>query len=247
LTTEMDFHNRQAHERAADLGMAPTSFALDDDVYLDHETWIRPALDRLGDLRGLRVLDYGCGHGMAAVVLARRGALVTGFDLSHGYLAEAWRRTRASDVSVELVQADGARLPFAAATFDRLWGNAVLHHLDLSLAGREIRRVLKPGGIAVFCEPWGENPALGWVRNRLPYPGKSRTPDEAPLLFRHVRQLRQIFPIMQVRGYQLLSMARRVLPQGRLVAGLDWCDSILLERLPVLQRYCRYVVLTLPG
>src|SRR5262249_39823389 len=155
----------QAHEREADLGMAPTSFALDDDVYLDHETWIRPALDRLGDLRGLRVLDYGCGHGMAAVVLARRGALVTGFDLSHGYLAEARRRARANDISVELVQGDGARLPFAAATFDRLWGNAVLHHLDLSLAGREIRRVLKPGGIAVFCEPWGENPVLGWVRN----------------------------------------------------------------------------------
>ncbi len=50
---------------------------------------------RLGDVAGLPVLDYGCGHGMAAVVLARRGAHVMAFDLSPGYLTEA-RRRRAS-------------------------------------------------------------------------------------------------------------------------------------------------------
>src|SRR5919199_1431749 len=81
----------------------------DDDAYLDHETWIRPALARLGDVRGLRVLDYGCGHGMAAVVLARRGARVTAFDLSPGYLAEARRRARANGVTVDFVQGDAER------------------------------------------------------------------------------------------------------------------------------------------
>src|SRR5262245_54150153 len=245
LRSELAFHDRQAQERAAAFAAEPGRLRFDDDAYLDHETWIRPALDRLGDLRGLHVLDYGCGHGMAAVVLARRGARVTAFDLSPGYLEEARARAAANGVAVEFAQADGERLPFADGAFDRVWGNAVLHHLDLERAGRELFRVLRPGSRAVFCEPWGENPVLNWARRRLPYPGKERTPDEQPLRRRHVLVLRRVFSAVDVRGYQLLSMARRVLRPGRLVAGLDWCDDLLLRRVPALQRFCRYVVLTL--
>ena len=171
LPSEREFHDRQARRRAATFRRQPEALRFDDDDYLDHETWIRPALRQLGDVRGRRVLDYGCGHGMAAVVLARRGARVTAFDLSPGYLAEARRRARANGVDVAFVQADGQRLPFADASFDRVWGNAVLHHLDLGRAAAELSRVLRPGGLAVFCEPWGENPLLDWARRRLPYPG----------------------------------------------------------------------------
>ena len=72
LAAEQAFHDRQAGDGpAASMtslrSLSPTT------TYLDHETWIRPAFARLGDVRGLRVLDYGCGHGMAAVVLARAG------------------------------------------------------------------------------------------------------------------------------------------------------------------------------
>src|SRR5213076_2968969 len=130
---------------------------------------------------GRRLLDYGCGHGMASVVLARAGARVTAMDLSHGYLREAATRALANDVTLSLVQADGERLPFADGSFDRIWGNAVLHHLDLEQAGSELRRVLRPGGVAVFCEPWGGNPLLRFARRHLPYPAKERTPDEQPL------------------------------------------------------------------
>ncbi len=245
LANEQAFHDRQAQQRAADFAVRPDALRFDDDAYLDHETWIRPAFECLGKLVGLRVLDYGCGHGMAAVVLARRGARVTAFDLSHGYLDEARRRARANGVSIDFAQADGERLPFRDHCFDRIWGNAVLHHLDLRVAAGELRRVLRPSGIAVFCEPWGGNPLLNWARNTWPYRGKERTPDEEPLQRRHMQILRRTFARVEVRGYQLLSMAGRVLSRGRLVAGLDWCDAMLLTRLPALQRYCRYVVLTL--
>ena len=245
LRAEQAFHDRQAGQRAETFTSWPDALSFPDDVYLDHESWIRPAWEQLWELRGLRVLDYGCGHGMAAIVLARRGAHVTAFDLSPGYLHEARRRAAANGVSIEFVRAEGARLPFADGAFDRIWGNAVLHHLDLRMAARELARVLRPGGVAVFCEPWGENPLLNWARKRIPYPGKDRTADEQPLRRRHVRLLREIFPCIEVRGYQLLSMARRVLRRGRLVAGLDWCDAMLLGRVPALEHYCRYVVLTL--
>lgn len=244
LCSEQIFHDRQAHGRARSFGSAE-SLRFEDDAYLDHETWMRPALARLGNVDGLPVLDYGCGHGMAAVVLARRGAGVTAIDLSLGYMAEARRRAAANAVHIEFVQADAERLPFADGQFARVWGNAILHHLEPGLAARELYRVLQPGGIAVFCEPWGENPLLSWARRRLPYPGKERTPDEQPLCQHHVRELREVFPSLEIEGYQLLSMARRVLGPGRVLSGLEWCDARLLRLAPSLTRFCRYVVLTL--
>jgi ubiquinone/menaquinone biosynthesis C-methylase UbiE len=179
---------------------------------------------------------------MAAVVLARAGARVTAFDLSHGYVAEAGSRAAANDVSVRFLRADAERLPFADGSFDRIWGNAILHHLDIDKAGRELYRILRPGGLAVFCEPCGENVLLRWARGRSG--GRRHTADEEPLRRRHLARLRRIFPTMTVRGYQFLALARRVLP-GRLGVGLDRCDAALLDRLPRLQRYCRYMVLTL--
>jgi ubiquinone/menaquinone biosynthesis C-methylase UbiE len=242
---EQAFHDQQAGERATDFARRPDALRFPDQLYLDHETWIPPAIQQLGDLTGKHVLDFGCGHGMAAVVLARRGAHVTAFDVSAGYLDEARRRALANDVAITFFQADGERLPLSDQSFDRIWGNAILHHLDVERAGRELSRVLRPGGVAVFCEPWGENPLLNWARSKLPYPGKERTPDEQPLRQPHIRLLRTIFPQVEVRGYQLLSMARRLLRWRRLISGLDWCDSMLLARVPALQRFCRYVVLTL--
>ena len=245
LSAEQAFHDRQAQQRTATFAKQPDELCFSDDLYLDHESWIRPAFERLGDVNGLEVLDYGCGHAMASVVLARRGARVTAFDLSPGYLGEARQRARANGATIDFVQADGARLPFADARFDRVWGNAVLHHLDVAVAASQLHRVLRPGGLAVFCEPFGENPLLDWARRSIPYSGKSRTADEQPLRLRHLRMLLETFPSVYARGFQLLSMARRVLGRGRLVSGLDWCDDQLLSRVPSLQRFCRYVVLTL--
>ncbi|HEY7330905.1 MAG TPA: class I SAM-dependent methyltransferase [Gemmataceae bacterium] len=244
LSVEQSFHDRQARGRALYFAEA-SSLRFSDSSYLDHETWIRPALDRLGDVAGLPVLDYGCGHGMAAVVLARRGASVTALDLSPGYLFEARRRAVANEVAIEFVQADAERLPFADGQYARIWGNAILHHLDLRKTARELHRVLQPGGMAVFCEPLGANPLLAWARRRLPYRGKQRTPDEQPLLPHHIRQLREVFPDLEMEGHQLMSMARRVLQPGRIVSGLEWCDTHLLRIAPSLARFCRYVVLTL--
>src|SRR5437868_2330535 len=131
-TTEQLFHDRQAADRAGAFRTGRADLRFDDAEYLDHETWVRPAVAKLGDLRGKRVLDYGCGHGMAAVVLARAGAAVTAFDLSPGYVGEARERVAANGVAVECVVADGEELPFPAASFDAVWGSAVLHHLDLA-------------------------------------------------------------------------------------------------------------------
>lgn len=242
--SEQAFHDRQAAERAASL-QGDESLRFTDEDYLAHETWMRPAIAQLGDVRGRAVLDLGCGHGMAAVLLARRGARVTAVDLSGGYLHEARRRAWVNGVRADFVQADAERLPFASGSFERIWGNAVLHHLDLRQAARELWRVLTPGGVAVFCEPWGQNPLLSWARRRASYAGKERTVHEEPLTLEHLPLLKEVFGRVEVEGVQLLSMARRVLGQGRILTALGWLDACLLRLAPPLKWWCRYAILTL--
>jgi SAM-dependent methyltransferase len=247
-TSEQVFHDRQAAERAESFRTGTANLRFDTDTYLAHETWVRPAFAALGDLRGKRALDYGCGHGMAAVAMARAGATVTAFDLSPGYVNECRERAWANGVQVECLTADGEELPFPDATFDAVWGNAILHHLDLAKAGRELKRVLKPGGVAVFCEPWGGNPLLSFARRALPYPGKDRTPDEQPLTRRDLRPLREVFPMVDVRGFQLFGMVRRVWKSPRILRALDAVDTRLLRSVPSLKNWCRYMVIVLrPG
>jgi ubiquinone/menaquinone biosynthesis C-methylase UbiE len=245
LLIESAFHDRQARQRSSTFLAQPDQLRLSDDDYLDHETWVRPAFERLGVLQNLRALDFGCGHGMAAIALARHGAHVTALDLSYGYLAEARQRAMANNIELQFVQATGERLPFVDGSFDRIWGNAILHHLDVRAAGEELFRILAPGGVAVFAEPWGENPLLRWARKRIPYPGKERTPDEEPLSRKHIRILRAIFFHVEVQGYQLIAMAGRVFSRSRRLTALNSWDQMLLTRVPRLQQYCRYVVLTL--
>lgn len=245
LRAEQAFHDWQAQARADHFQTRPEQLRFTDKDYLDHETWVRPAMTWLGDLRGRRVLDFGCGHGMAGVVMARHGAKVTALDLSGGYLREARARATANQVPLTEVQADGEFLPFADHCFDAIWGNAILHHLDMARAGKEIHRVLKPGGRAVFCEPWGENRILEWARRKMSYPGKERTADEAPLRLHQVRQLQTSFSSVEVEGQQLMSMAGRVLGGGPWQGRLARWDDCLLKRWPSLVHWCRYVVVRL--
>lgn len=245
LASEQQFHDRQAAERAESFRRGRADLAFPDDAFLDHETWVRPAFARLGDLRGKDALDYGCGHGMAAVVMARAGASVTAFDLSPGYVAEARERAAANGVQVECVPADGEHLPFPDESFDAVWGNAILHHLDLARAGRELSRVMRPGAAAVFCEPWGGNPLLAFARRALPYPGKDRTPDERPLTRRDLGPLRRVFPDLELEGHQLLGMVRRVWRNRHACGALDRLDGAVLRLIPPLRGWCRYAVVAL--
>src|ERR1700687_1460844 len=92
LHAEQAFHDRQAGQRTPTFQIQPSALHVDVDSYLDHETWIRPAFAQLRTLPGPLLLVFGCGHGMAAVTLAKLGARVTAIDLSPGYLHEAGRR-----------------------------------------------------------------------------------------------------------------------------------------------------------
>ena len=73
-------------------------------------------------------------------------------DISPGMLRALSASADELGLAVETVACDAASLPFEDASFDLVFGHAVLHHLpDLEGAFREFRRVLRPGGVVAFC------------------------------------------------------------------------------------------------
>src|SRR5712692_5573664 len=107
-----------------------------------------------------RVLEYGCGQGSHAFYLAARGAAVTGIDLSDVAIDQGRDRARRERLDVTFRVMDAERLDFEDDSFDLICGVAILHHLDLQKALSEVSRTLRPGGLAVFLEPLGHNPAI---------------------------------------------------------------------------------------
>ena len=94
------------------------------------------------------ILDIGCGNGMYLGVLRSRGhrGLICGGDFSAGMLRSAQPAAGAAPLLASDVQA----IPFADDTFDVTLAMHMLYHVpDRPLAIRELRRVLRPGGVAL--------------------------------------------------------------------------------------------------
>ena len=100
---------------------------------------------------GRRVLEVGCGAGTDLIRFARHHANVTGVDLSPASIALAVRNFAIEKRPAKLSVADGQALPFRSATFDLVYAHGVVQYTsdDRALVD-ECRRVLKPGGLAVF-------------------------------------------------------------------------------------------------
>ncbi|MGY5883412.1 class I SAM-dependent methyltransferase [Modestobacter lacusdianchii] len=126
------------------------AYSAENDVNLLNAHYERPAmLDLLGDVRGRRVLDAGCGSGPLAAELRARGAVVTGFD-SSAVMVDLARERLGEDADVQVADLS-APLPFADGTFDDVTASLVLHYLrDWSAPLSELRRVLRPGGRLVL-------------------------------------------------------------------------------------------------
>lgn len=123
---------------------------------------------------GLAVLDYGCGAGDLMRVLALSGgrADFTGCDVSTGMLAEVAKRWPSTlGAAPRTAPQDGAKTPFADASFDVVTISAVLHHVPVAerpAVYRELGRVLKPGGRLYVFEHNPRNPLVRYVIARTP-------------------------------------------------------------------------------
>lgn len=115
---------------------------------------------------------------------------VDSINISEAELENGRDMAKGTEVKPAFHIMDAHKLDFPDASFDVVFGKAILHHLDYAVALDEIERVLKPGGVMVFMEPLDMNP-VGWiVRAATP---DMRTPDEVPMRLRHLKMFEERF------------------------------------------------------
>ena len=101
--------------------------------------------------RGKAILDVGCGAGVDLARFAKGGAVCTGVDLASAAINLARANFEQQGLSADLRVANGEALPFADGTFDLVFAHGVVQYTaEPQRLVDEVRRVLKPGGEAVF-------------------------------------------------------------------------------------------------
>jgi SAM-dependent methyltransferase len=147
------------------------------------------AFHLLGQVENRKVIDLGCGDGANTVILASLGARVFSVDISKENLDLTGRRAVANKVDgrVTLLHSDAMALPIEAAAVDAILCSELLHQVDPIKTARQIRRVLKPGGVAIFDEAIAGPMPFGAIKHLFPEPDDADgAPDYAPLNSRKV-------------------------------------------------------------
>lgn len=209
---------------------------------------IRRSFTLLGEVKGKRLLELGCGMGQFTIELAKRGADVHAIDISDESVQYVAKKAADTGVPLKVMVMNAEKMLFPADYFDLVYGGAILHHLDLPKALSEIRRVLKVGGRAVFVEPLGTNPIINLYRKVTPH---LRTKDEHPIKPSDLDMMRVEFGKVEVQPFYLTTILATVL---RFVLGeadvtkwlfsrFETLDNIVLDRLRWSWIWCRTIVL----
>jgi ubiquinone/menaquinone biosynthesis C-methylase UbiE len=243
---ERHFHDQAAESRLFNwtrsrLDQAKSQYSRPADV----QQYISP--------KGKVALDYGCGETATATHLLLDGACtnVTAFDISEVRVSRARTRVseRTSASTVGLLVADGHKTPFTDGAFDVVVGLAILHHLDIEVALREVMRILRPEGRAIFREPMVHNPVMRVARALTPF---ARTPDERPLSVRDWQLCASVCP--HFAHYERELIATLLIPlsfllpqalQRALARRVVRLDDWLLTHFAFLRRYARLSILVL--
>jgi SAM-dependent methyltransferase len=202
---------------------------------------------RLGDLRGRRVLEVGCGTGMLAAALAERAsAKVWAVDPSEAMLDVARARVP-SNVGLKLAHAEA--LPFRDGWFERAVGRVVVHLLDRPRAFAELRRVLAADGrlvLATFAPSHFDGFWLSRWFPSLERVDRARFPDpdvlvrelvDAGFADAHVERLQQRYELdretalARIRGRHISTFD--LLDPEEVAGGTERAERELAERVEV--------------
>lgn len=222
------------------------------------------ALDTFGYLAGKTLLDLGCGAGETSVYFALKGAEVTAMDISTEMLKITEKISNQYGVNVKTTRSVAEKLAFPDGSFDYVFGNGVLHHIQLNKAIKEIKRVLKPNGKAIFVEPLSHNPLIHFYRILAK---NVRTPTEYPLRFKDFKLMKKYFNRVIHREFWLFSLLifiiflckgahpskerywKKIIVEGekykKIYTLLKKVDDFVLKLFPFLGRFCWNTVIVL--
>ena len=150
----------------------------------------RYIITSLGNLKGKKILELGCGAGEGAVYFAKKGADVTATDISSGMLDVVKKVATLHGTSVHTAQAYADKISFPDESFDVVYAANLLHHVDIEAALIESKRVLKPGGTFVSWDPIAHNPVINIYRRMAM---GVRTEDEHPIKMHQIDIFRRHF------------------------------------------------------
>jgi ubiquinone/menaquinone biosynthesis C-methylase UbiE len=239
LERERDYHNQRFaddSERDRRVGRFYSAISYGFELYRQ----------RVSDAaKGHRVLEYGCGTGSLAFDLAKEASHVIGIDISDVAIRHAHRDANQrglTNVEFRVDNAEAMQLP--AKHVDVVAGSGIVHHLDIPKAMEEVRRVLAPGGVAIFAEPLDHNPFVRWYRERTP---ELRTPDEHPLTVSDLRAVAGNFTSSTITYFGLIAPALGLLSResratNPLTRFVWWLDSLICK-IPLVKHYAWYCVL----
>ncbi|HUT73311.1 MAG TPA: methyltransferase domain-containing protein [Armatimonadota bacterium] len=115
-------------------------------------------LKLVGEVRGRRVLEIGCGGGQCAIAFAKRGAVATGIDISDAQIEFARELARREGVAATFLRGNIEDLPaIPEGSQDVVFSAYALNYVRrIGRCLAEVARVLRPGGLLVFscCHPF---------------------------------------------------------------------------------------------
>ncbi len=180
-------------------------------------------------------LDYACGNGSYAIRAAKAGAKQSiGIDISSVSVANARKSAAQENLSSNtfFVQADCENTGLPDASIDVVICSGMLHHLDLSYAFPELRRILAPGGRILGVEALDYNPLIKLYRYLTP---EMRTEwEKAHILdLSDIRFAERFFDLGEIKYWHLSSIVAPKISLS-LLPFLNGVDRILTQ-VPFLQ------------
>lgn len=179
-------------------------------------------------------LDYACGEGQSTIEAAKAGAtLAIGIDISAVSVDHAKDRAKKEGVegNTLFLLGDCEQTGFPDSCVDTILCCGMLHHLDLTYAFPEMRRILKPGGKSLAFEALNYNPLIKLYRKITPEL-RTEWEKEHILSLKDVGFAKNFFSVENVRYWNILSIFSAYVPfLASTFRGIDK----LLTKIPGIQ------------
>ncbi len=196
---EIEFHDEWA--RTTDLTAVRVKEAFESPAAMEN----RFILQRMGSLKGKRVLDIGSGLGESSVYFALQGAQVTASDISPEMVSLAIKLGKLHGVEIEGIVSTGEGLGVPSDSYDYVYLANVIHHVhDRPKLFAQVHRALKPGGRFFSIDPIDYNPLINFYRRIAT---EVRTEDESPLTLKDQAIARSYFPGLEHQEFWIASLA----------------------------------------
>jgi len=194
----------------------------------------------LGDIRGKKVLDLGCGTGENIVPLTERGAIVIGMDISPELVALAQERLRRSGQEATLRVGSAYDTGLENGSVDVIFCIALIHHLDIKRVRDEMLRILRRGGVVVLKEPIRFSKTYASLRGWLP--AQENVSDfEHPLTREELAAMTEAFEVQETRYFRLPWIPLFTALPPFLVSTVWKLDRWMLRNFPSAQNYATAV------